>query len=129
VTFDLESNMTNHDDEMRDRILRLSDGQLRRMVTMDAANYRSDAIAIANDELVRRGLEPGVTGEGSDEPQIDCLRCKSRLVYGGKKRFSDGPRLGGVIGAITEIAAKHDEIELWICRKCGHVELFTEPEG
>ena len=119
--------MTRSDDDLRDRILKLSAGQLRRMVTMDAANYRSEAIAIANDELTRRGLEPGASESGSEDPQIDCLRCKSRLVFGGRKRFSDGPRLGGVIGAIAEIAVKHDEVELWICRKCGHVELFTEP--
>ena len=77
---------SREEDELRQRILGQSDGQLRRMVTMDIKDYRPEAIAIANEELVRRGLEPGQAGE-MKEPDIECLRCKSKMAFAGKKRF------------------------------------------
>ncbi len=93
---------------------------------MDIKDYRPEAIAIANEELVRRGLEPGQAGE-MKEPDIECLRCKSKMAFAGKKRFYE-PRIGGVLGALAEMAAKREEeFDLWTCGNCGHVELFTEP--
>ena len=111
---------------LRERILGLSDGQLRRMVTIDIKEYRPEAIAIANEELAHRGLETGQAGEVT-EPDVECLRCKSKMTFAGKKRFYE-PHIGGVLGTIAAIAGQHEEeFDLWTCGNCGHVELFTKP--
>jgi hypothetical protein len=100
--------------------------KLHSVTHIGAVQVRPEAIAIANEELVRRGLEPGQAGE-MKEPDIECLRCKSKMAFAGKKRFYE-PRIGGVLGALAEMAAKREEeFDLWTCGNCGHVELFTEP--
>ena len=120
--------MKEQDWELRDRIAGFSDGQLRRIVTCEAKDYRPETLRFANEELVRRGLEPGKEEGEAEEPEVECLRCKSMMTFAGKRRFYDGPRaVGGVLGSILDATAKHEEFDLWMCRKCGHVELFTEP--
>jgi len=120
--------MRDQDKELQERIMGLSDASLRRMVTSDAKDYRPEALTYANEELMRRGLEPGSEAGESQEPDVDCLRCKSKMAFAGKRRFYDGPRvIGGIVGAILDANAKPEEFDLWKCSKCGHVELFTEP--
>ena len=113
------------DGELRDRILGLRDGQLQRMVNMEADQYRPEAIAIANEELLRRGLDPGAEPGESQEPEIACLRCASKMVFGGKKRFHEGARLG-VLGGLGELLVNREYFDLWACPNCGHVEFFME---
>ena len=111
------------DDELRNRILQMSTAQLERMVKMEADQYRPDAIAIATEELVRRGCDPG---PGDPQvPELHCLRCDSNMVYGGKKKFHEGTRLG-VLGGLGELLVNRESFDLWACPDCGHVEFFTE---
>ena len=46
------------DDELRLTISRLTDGQLVRMVTIDAVDYRKEALEFAEAEISKRGLFP-----------------------------------------------------------------------
>ncbi|MBT7067995.1 MAG: hypothetical protein HN919_16980 [Verrucomicrobia bacterium] len=115
------------DDELRERILCLPDGQLQRMVEAEADQYRPEAIAIANEELVRRGREPGAEPGASQEPDLDCLRCESKMVFSGQKRFHEGARLG-VLGDLGELFVNREYFDLWVCPNCGHVEFFMETQ-
>jgi len=45
-------------DVIRGRMAALTDGELRRVVTIEAQDYRKEAIEIALAELGRRGIEP-----------------------------------------------------------------------
>jgi hypothetical protein len=42
---------------MEDQIRKMSDEQILRMLTIDSAQYRPEALAIAEDEARRRGLD------------------------------------------------------------------------
>lgn len=120
--------MRDQDKELQERIVGLSDASLRRMVTVDAKDYRPEALTCANQELMRRGLESGPEPGEHLEPDVECLRCNSKMAFSGKRRFYDGPRvIGGIVGAILDANTTPEEFDLWKCSKCGHVELFTEP--
>ena len=47
------------DDALRHRMSALSDAELRKMVTSDSESYRPEALAMANEALVRRDLDLG----------------------------------------------------------------------
>jgi hypothetical protein len=112
-------------DELRVQISGLSDAQLRHMVNVTADEYRPEAIAIANEQLVLRELNPGPEDGDSEQPTHDCLRCKSEMSFGGQKRFHEGARLG-VLGGLGELLVNREYFDMWVCQKCGHVEFFME---
>jgi hypothetical protein len=116
------------DNELFDHILGLSDAQLQRMVTTDAEQYRSEAVAIAKEELSRRALEPGEEPREPQEPDIGCLRCESKMIFAGRKRFHEGARLG-VFGNLGELLVNREYFDLWVCKDCGHVEFFMETQS
>jgi hypothetical protein len=124
LTFD-EEKQSMKDNELLDHIVRLPDGALRQMVTVKAEEYNPEAIELANEELVRRNLEPGSEPGESREPEVDCLRCKSNMVFAGKKQFHEGVRLG-VLGGLGELLVNRENFDLWVCKDCGHVEFFME---
>lgn len=56
--------------------------------------------------------------------ELDCLRCKVKLKFGGNFKFHEGPRIG-VLGAAFELFQNRETFELYLCPKCGKVEFFS----
>ncbi|MBR9979252.1 MAG: hypothetical protein KFH87_14300 [Bacteroidetes bacterium] len=114
------------DDEIRKRIASLSDDQLQELLTVDAHAYRPEVIEMANEERVRRGFDPVVPEQVETvDAAFDCLRCKSDMVFAGRKRFHEGMRFG-VLGGVGELLVNREYFDLWVCRSCGHVEFFAD---
>ncbi len=55
---------------------------------------------------------------------IDCLRCHVPMLYSGEYKFLEGTRVG-VLGNLFELFQNRETFDLYICPKCGKVELFT----
>ena len=73
----------------------------------------------------------------ADEAQLDpsegeshvddtgCTRCDAPLVFLGLKKFHAGdPGVGFLLGPMREVFEKREQIEMWACEECGHVEFF-----
>lgn len=58
------------------------------------------------------------------EKDIDCLRCKTPMLYSGNYRFHEGARIG-FFGAIGEMFVNRESFDLYLCPKCGKVEFFS----
>lgn len=113
-------------DEIRKRIASLSDDQLQELLTVDAHSYRPEVIEFASEEWVRRGFDPVVPEPVETvDAAFDCLRCRSDMVFAGKKRFHEGTRFG-VLGGVGELFVNREYLDLWVCGSCGHVELFAD---
>lgn len=50
---------------------------------------------------------------------VSCLRCGSALVYDGTMRFQHSS-----LWLTGELNFLDKHLELYVCRRCGHVELF-----
>jgi hypothetical protein len=59
---------------------------------------------------------------------IKCLRCQTRLEHLGTKRFHEGSNWG-VLGELGEIFVKREQFDMFVCPRCGHVELFVDGVG
>jgi len=55
---------------------------------------------------------------------IDCLRCKTKLLYSGIYRFHEGTRYGA-LGNLFELLVNQESFEIYVCPKCGKVEFFV----
>ena len=54
-----------------------------------------------------------------------CTRCEGRLIFLGRKDFHEGTRAWGfVFGDLGELLTGGEEIEMWACESCGHIEFF-----
>jgi len=56
--------------------------------------------------------------------EIDCLRCKIPMIFSGQYKFHEGARIGA-LGNIFELFINRERFDLYICPKCGKVELYT----
>jgi len=56
----------DEDAQLRARITSLSDPELARMLTLEAENYRDEALAIGKEEALRRNLDFAVAGSMSE---------------------------------------------------------------
>ena len=57
-----------------------------------------------------------VAGEDVSFPEPECLRCHAQMRYRGIRT---------ILGEPGNLFASADNLDLYICPKCGHVELFT----
>jgi len=55
---------------------------------------------------------------------MNCLRCNDPLTYAGTKKFPPGPSLR-VFGDLGELLISRENIEMYVCQSCGHVEFFA----
>lgn len=61
--------------------------------------------------------------ESSDD--AGCTRCGGRLLFLGRKDFHEGTRAWGFIfGDLGELFTGGEEIEMYTCELCGHIEFF-----
>lgn len=75
--------------------------------------------------------------ETSEETEVEqssnsCLRCDIPLHYRGVTRldiFRDNDTLtGDLIEAVTGLSVNQKRLYVYVCRQCGHVELFAKRE-
>ena len=59
---------------------------------------------------------------------INCARCHRPLYFLGLRNFHEGSR-PGVFGDLFELFQNREELELFACGHCGHVEFFVGGVG
>lgn len=67
----------------------------------------------------------------SDQDHVNplkCPRCDRELRYAGSREFHEGPG-GGLFSDITELFMNKERFDVYICPRCGRVELFAEGIG
>jgi hypothetical protein len=100
---------------------------LEAAATLD--DFTEEGQAIIREELRRRGFEDPVDqGSGwsrwtdSGGTPLECLRCKATLRY--VSPTEEGPLQGALTGRHLPIYASEGVLMLYVCPRCGHVELF-----
>lgn len=131
-------------ERLAEQFTALSDDELVDMINIHPQQYRGDALAIARAELVKRGYHLSRKGKvikPAKEPEkpeaaaqppgtLLCSRCKSELEYAGTRRLNDDKEMS-VLGELGEMYKNgaHEFLDVYICRKCGHVDLFVDGIG
>ena len=59
---------------------------------------------------------------------LQCPRCAVALDYVGTKKFHEGTRWG-VLGELGELFVKKEHFDVYVCPRCGRVELFVDGIG
>jgi hypothetical protein len=121
--------MDDESRELRERIARMSDAELWRMVGKDRLQYRDEAVAIARQELdARRGQETESTDDevngtnGEEAVSVDSLPCG---ICGGMMRR-------GALFADREMTVYFDDtdeerfVEAMVCSACGTMRLVVD---
>jgi rubrerythrin len=110
----------------------------------ELSSYTEEGQEAIRNELRRRGLEDPVEqagGEAIDEDEVeeadaaatddeelppapDCLRCHVELRYQGSRRFDEEPHwtMFGQTGGMFE---GREAFDVYVCPRCGRVELFV----
>ena len=57
-----------------------------------------------------------------------CPRCDQALQYVGTKKFHEGTRWGA-LGEIGELFTNREQFDVYVCPRCGRVELFVDGIG
>ena len=60
----------------------------------------------------------------TNKRNINCLRCKTKLISAGIHSFHEGKRYG-VLGNLFELFVNQESFEIYVCPKCGKVEFFV----
>ena len=63
----------------------------------------------------------------NDDP-LQCPRCNTPLQFVGTKRFHEGARWG-VLGELAELFVHREGFDVYVCPRCGRVELFVDGIG
>ena len=127
--------------ELRERLLKMSDEELIRMVCEDYDDYREEALRAAEEELERRGIviddgsasmnaasngggaavENGVADRGANRATLYCAACGGELRSG--YLFAQKE--------ITVLFADNNEerfVDVQACGRCGRVQLAVDYE-
>ena len=59
---------------------------------------------------------------------MNCPRCETPTQYVGTKKFHEGTRWG-VLGEIGELFTNREHFDVYVCQRCGRVELFVDGIG
>lgn len=59
---------------------------------------------------------------------MQCPRCDQNLAYVGTKAFHEGTRWG-FMGEIGELFVNKERFDVYVCQRCGRVELFVDGIG
>jgi Zn finger protein HypA/HybF involved in hydrogenase expression len=87
-------------------------------------NYVGTAIIVWTENKVVKFEDP----LEEKKKELDCLRCKVRLIYSGNFKFHEGTRFG-IFGNIFEAFVNRESFDLYICPSCGKVEFFSPQIG
>jgi len=64
----------------------------------------------------------------NDANPMSCPRCETELSYVGTKDFHEGTRWG-ILGDIGELFVNKEHFDVYVCNRCGRVELFVDGIG
>lgn len=129
------------------------DGEVSRAMER-IEEYRPTAQSVIRAEHQRRGLPPPrsededesevevvphegdaaveiLPGESEPKEEIDpivCARCEENLEFVGSKRFHEGTNWG-IFGELGELFVKRERFDVYVCPRCGKVELFVDGIG
>jgi len=134
----------NDPQRLAERYSALSDDELLDMINIHPQQHRGDALAVARAEMVKRGYHLSRKGKVIKLPKelekndpatqpprtLLCPRCKSELEYAGTRRLNDDKEMS-VLGELGEMYKNgaHEFLDVYLCRKCGHVDLFVDGIG
>jgi hypothetical protein len=59
---------------------------------------------------------------------MKCPRCETDLSFVGTKMFHEGHRWG-ILGDIGELFVNKEKFDVYVCQRCGRVELFVDGIG
>ena len=59
---------------------------------------------------------------------LKCPRCPRALEYVGRKRFHEGTNWG-LFGELGELFVKREHFDVYVCPRCGRVEMFVDGIG
>lgn len=59
---------------------------------------------------------------------MTCPRCDQSLAFVGTKAFHEGRRYG-LLGDIGELFVNKERFDVYVCKRCGRVELFVDGIG
>ena len=113
-------------------------------------SYTEEGRQVIRVELRRRGLEdpveqaelitpspgaevpdddaPGAEVRDDDGPRPECVRCEVRLRPLGTRQFHEGTHWG-VLGELGHLFESSESFDVYVCPRCGHVELFVDSVG
>lgn len=134
--------------DLTERASTLSDDELFNMINIDFRQYRPEALAIARDEMAKRGYQISkkgkITTRKKGQKELDerptqlvpepspplCQHCKMELEYVGTRRLHEEKSLS-VLGELGEMFKEgaHEFLDVYVCRRCGRVELFVDGIG
>jgi hypothetical protein len=100
----------------------------------ELADYTEGGQRVIRAEMKRRGLEDPVeqasqaaasdveTGEreGEPVPAPECIRCHVEMRYRGTRT---------VLGEVGHLFENSDAFDVYVCPRCGHVDLFVNEIG
>ena len=55
---------------------------------------------------------------------MDCLRCNARIDHVGTREFHEGAN-HGLLGDLEGLFVGRDQLDMYHCPECGHVEFFA----
>ena len=59
---------------------------------------------------------------------MQCARCRTALQYQGTRKFHEGTNWG-VFGELGELFVNRQQFDVYLCPRCGRVELFVDGVG
>jgi hypothetical protein len=133
---------------LAENLAALSDDELIDMINIHFQQYRPDALIIARAEMLKRGYHISKKGKVTNPQKAEekpnegtapvvqkpgpplCPRCRAELEYAGTRRLNDDKEMS-VLGELGEMfkSGAHEFLDVYICRKCGHVDLFVDGIG
>ena len=60
---------------------------------------------------------------------VSCSRCDIALDFVGTKRFHEGTRAFDFMGGLFELFKHREHFDVYVCPRCGRVELFVDGIG
>lgn len=61
---------------------------------------------------------------------MTCPRCETALDFVGVKKFHEGSRaMPFLLGDLGELFVKRSHFDVYMCPRCGRVELFVDGVG
>jgi RNase P subunit RPR2 len=113
--------------EFKEHIAKLSDDELIKLVCEDYADYREEALQLAEKELAARGIEL----EDETEASADKADVTVKVVF---CQVCQSPMRSGVLFSGKEVTIfftdQNEErfVEVHACSKCGQVQMVVDYE-
>ena len=87
------------------------------------------------DECWNCGYRRGSGGnetvkQGTGRDPMVCPNCAITLDFVGTKKFHEGSRVAPfILGELGELFVKREHLDVYVCSRCGRVELFLDGVG